>query len=199
MSMSHILDAPELPLDTENCPIIHPHAGCLTVNLTNVLRSLLVVLVAAFLGFIGYNLRDTTAKEGGKAPVFSVVTDQGQHVTPTQFGGKVLVLNFWASWCQPCVQEIPSLDQFQRQFAKSGVVVVAVSVDKSDQKYRNFLKRIPVSFETVRDPKADVSAEYGTFRYPETYVIKDGKVLRKFIGEEDWTDDSMTQYVKGLL
>ena len=120
-------------------------------------------------------------------------------VTPTQFGGKVLILNFWASWCQPCVQEIPSLDQFQRQFAKSGVVVVAVSVDKNDRNYRNFLKRIPVSFETVRDPKADVSAEYGTFRYPESYVIKDGKVLRKYIGGEDWTDPSVTDYVKGLL
>ncbi len=140
-----------------------------------------------------------SAKEGAKAPNFSFVTDQGVHVSPTAFGGKVLVLNFWASWCQPCIQEIPSLDQFQREFAKSGVVVVAVSVDKNDQKYRSFLKRIPVSFETVRDPNADVSAQYGTYRYPETYVIKDGKVLKKFIGGEDWTDPSMTQYVKGLL
>jgi thiol-disulfide isomerase/thioredoxin len=199
MNMRYLLDAVMVPLDTENCPTLNAYTGSPAVNLTNVLRSLLVLLSVVFLGLIGYSLRDTTAKEGGTAPAFSVVTDQGQHVTPTKFGGKVLVLNFWASWCQPCVQEIPSLDQFQRQFAKNGVVVVAVSVDKNDQKYRNFLKRIPVSFETVRDPKADVSAEYGTFRYPETYVIKDGKVLRKFIGEEDWTDDSMTQYVKGLL
>lgn len=169
------------------------------MNVTNALRSLLIVLGISFLALIASNLRETAAREGGKAPSFSVVTDRGQRVSPTTFGGKVLVLNFWASWCQPCVEEIPSLDQFQRQFARSGVVVVAVSVDKNDQKYRNFLKRIPVSFETVRDPNADVSAEYGTFRYPETYVIKDGKVLRKFIGEEDWTDPNMTQYMKGLL
>lgn len=169
------------------------------MNLTNALRSLLLVLGVAFLCLIGYSLQDRSAKEGGAAPEFSVVTDQGKHVSPTEFGGKLLVLNFWASWCQPCVQEIPSLDQFQREFAKSGVVVVAVSVDKNDQKYRNFLKRIPVSFETVRDPSADVSARYGTFRYPETYLIKDGKVVRKFIGEEDWTEDGMTQYVKSLL
>jgi cytochrome c biogenesis protein CcmG, thiol:disulfide interchange protein DsbE len=169
------------------------------VNLTNALRSLLLVLGVAFLSLIGYSLQDRSAKEGGAAPDFSVVTDQGKHVSPNEFGGKLLVLNFWASWCQPCVQEIPSLDQFQREFANSGVVVVAVSVDKNDQKYRNFLKRIPVSFETVRDPSADVSTRYGTFRYPETYLIKDGKVVRKFIGEENWTDDSLTQYVKSLL
>ena len=176
----------------------HPDELC-SVNTNNALRSLLALLGIAFLGLIGFSLQDRSAKEGGSAPQFSLVTDAGKRVSPTEFGGKVLVLNFWASWCQPCVQEIPSLSQFQRQFAEKGVVVVAVSVDKNDQKYKSFLKRIPVSFETVRDAEADVSTQYGTFVYPETYIIKDGKVVRKFIGEENWTDSEMTQYVKSLL
>lgn len=153
----------------------------------------------AFVGLIVFSLRDTSAKEGGRAPEFSITTDQGQRVTPDSFGGKVLVLNFWATWCSPCVQEIPSLNEFQKKFAKSGVVVVAVSIDKNPQKYRAFLSRIHVSFDTVRDPTAAISAKYGTFQYPETYIIKDGRVMRKFANAEDWGSDEITQYVQSLL
>ncbi len=111
----------------------------------------------------------------------------------------MLVLNFWATWCSPCVQEIPSLDQFQREFANSGVVVIAVSVDKNPQRYRAFLERIHTSFETARDPNADVSAEYGTFQYPETYIIKDGRIARKFDNAENWTSDDVKSYIESLL
>ena len=165
----------------------------------NALRGLLGILTLLLVGLIGLSLRDTSAKEGGRAPDFSIQTDQGRQVTATSFGGKVLVLNFWATWCAPCVEEIPSLDQFQKQFAQSGVVVVAVSVDTNAQKYRSFLSRIPVSFETARDPKADISAEYGTFQYPETYIIKDGRIARKFISNQNWTSDDIKQYVASLL
>jgi cytochrome c biogenesis protein CcmG, thiol:disulfide interchange protein DsbE len=169
------------------------------VNTNNFLRALIVVLALTFSGLIGWTLRDTSAKEGGPAPKFSIVTDNGKRVTASEFGGKVLVLNFWASWCAPCLQEIPSLNRFQREFAKDGVVVVAVSIDKNEAKYKRFLQRIPVSFETARDPKADVSAEYGTFQIPESYIIKDGRVTRKFIGEANWVSDDVVNYVKGLL
>jgi len=169
------------------------------VKTITILRSLLVALILVFLGFIGYTLRDTSAKEGGRAPDFSLVTDQGRRVTPVSFGGKILVLNFWATWCAPCVQEIPSLDRFQKRFGNSGVVVVAVSVDKNDEKYKNFLRRVHVSFDTSRDPDANVSTQFGTFQFPETYIIKNGLVVRKFAESEDWTSDDVTRYVQSLL
>jgi cytochrome c biogenesis protein CcmG, thiol:disulfide interchange protein DsbE len=169
------------------------------VNTNNALRALLAVLAVLFVGVIVFSLRDTSAKEGGRAPEFSITTDQGKLVTPTSFGGKVLVLNFWATWCAPCVQEIPSLSQFQKRFANSGVVVVAVSVDKNAQKYKAFLDRVHVSFETARDPEGNLSAEYGTFQYPESYIIKDGRVIKKFANSEDWVSDDMTQYIQSLL
>jgi cytochrome c biogenesis protein CcmG, thiol:disulfide interchange protein DsbE len=169
------------------------------VNTNNILRTLLAVLSAAFAGLIIFSLRDTSAKEGGRAPEFSIQTDQGKQITPTSFGGKVLVLNFWATWCSPCVQEIPSLNAFQRKFANTGVVVVAVSVDKNEQRYRRFLNKVGVTFETAWDPSANVSAEYGTFQYPESYVIKDGRIVRKYGEAENWMSDDMTQYVQGLL
>jgi cytochrome c biogenesis protein CcmG, thiol:disulfide interchange protein DsbE len=169
------------------------------VTINNSLRALLALLAVAFAGIIVFNLRDTSAKEGGSAPSFSVATDQGKTVTPLSFGGKVLVLNFWATWCQTCIQEIPSLDAFQKRFAKDGVVVVAVSIDKNEQKYKAFLNRFHVKFDTARDPAADVSARYGTFQIPETYIIKNGRIQRKFANAENWASDDMTQYVEGLL
>jgi thiol-disulfide isomerase/thioredoxin len=159
----------------------------------------MVALTLAFTGLVYYSLRDTTAKEGKPAPVFAFKTDQGRRVTPTSFGGKVLVLNFWASWCAPCVEEVPSLNQFQRRFAGSGVVVVAVSIDKNPQKYEAFLDKIPVAFQTVRDPRADISSEYGTYQIPETYIIKNGVVMRKLPNAENWMSDDLTQYVQSLL
>ncbi|MBV9157088.1 MAG: TlpA family protein disulfide reductase [Acidobacteriaceae bacterium] len=166
---------------------------------TNTLRALLATLTLLFIGLIGFSLRDTSAKEGDRAPAFTITTDQGARVTPDSFGGKVLVLNFWATWCGTCVQEIPSLNQFQKRFADSGVKVVAVSIDKNAQKYRTFLDRIHVSFDTARDPAADISSEYGTFQYPETYIIKDGRIARKFGNAQDWTSDDLTQYIQSLL
>jgi peroxiredoxin len=165
----------------------------------NVLIGLLGALTLGFVGLIIFSLRDTSAKEGGSAPAFALTTDQGRTLTQDSFGGKLLVLNFWATWCAPCVQEIPSLNVFQRKFADKGVVVVAVSVDKNPQKYKAFLEKIPVSFATARDPGANISAQYGTFQYPETYLIKDGRVLRKYGNAENWTNDDITQYVQSLL
>jgi len=169
------------------------------VTANNFLRGLIVVLTLTFTGLIYYSLRDTSAKEGKPAPLFSLKTDQGRDISPTSFGGKVLVLNFWATWCPPCIQEIPSLNQFQKKFAGEGVVVIAVSIDKNPQKYRAFLGRIPVTFQTFRDPDADVSSEYGTYQIPETYIIKNGVVMRKFPNEADWMSDDVTQYVQSLL
>lgn len=169
----------------------------MTIN--NSLRALLAVLSVSFAGLIFFSLRDTSAKEGGRAPQFSVSTDQGKTITPASFGGKVLVLNFWATWCPTCIQEIPSLDAFQKRFAKDGVVVVAVSIDKNEQKYKAFLNKVHVNFDTARDPNAEVSTRYGTFIFPETYIIKDGRIQRKFPNAENWVSDDMTQYVESLL
>jgi cytochrome c biogenesis protein CcmG/thiol:disulfide interchange protein DsbE len=169
------------------------------VNANNLLRGLLVVLTLSFTGLIYYSLRDTSAKEGQPPPAFTLTTDQHRTITPTSFGGKVLVLNFWATWCAPCIQEVPSLNQFQRKFAPEGVVVVAVSIDKNSDKYKSFLSKIPVVFQTYRDPSADVSSEYGTYIMPETYIIKNGIVMRKFPTAEDWMSDDLTQYVQSLL
>jgi cytochrome c biogenesis protein CcmG/thiol:disulfide interchange protein DsbE len=169
------------------------------VSVNNLLKATLVVMTLAFLGVIGWNLRDKSVREGDLAPQFSIKTDQGREATPTNFGGKVLVLNFWATWCPPCIAETPSLNQFERKFRDSGVVVLGVSVDKNPKKYKRFLDHFRLTFDTYRDPEATISAEYGTFQYPETFVIKDGRIMRKYISEQNWMSDEIGQYIQSLL
>lgn len=164
------------------------------------LRAAIGVLLAALVFVIYDSMREKVVGVGDTAPSFSITTDNGRTVSAANFGGKLLVLNFWATWCPPCVQEMPSLDQFQKTLAPSGVVVLGISVDKNEQLYRSFLSKARVSFLTARDPEAKINADYGTFKYPETYIIDaNGKVLRKYIGPENWTDDRMLKDVRSLL
>ena len=169
------------------------------VKINFALRAALLLLTFSFIGVIAYSLRDTSAKEGGPAPEFSIRADSGTQITPTSFDGKVLVLNFWATWCAPCIQEIPSLNQFQKKFVDSGVRVLAISIDKNEGKYKNFLDHVHVSFDTARDPSMEISTKYGTFQFPETYIIKNGRIMRKFPNAENWLSDDITQYVQNLL
>jgi peroxiredoxin len=95
---------------------------------------------------------------------------------------------------------MPSLDQFQKRMASSGVVVLGVSVDTSEPQYREFLRKAKVSFLTARDPQALISAQYGTFKYPETYVIDSrGIVLQKHIGTRLWNEEKLIQEIQALL
>ena len=165
------------------------------------------VLTVALAFVIVYTMQEHIVQEGDRAPNFTITTDSGKRITPHDFGGKVLVLNFWASWCGPCVQEAPSLNEFQKMLASSGVVVLGISVDRNEKLYEQFVKRFQFSFPTARDPEEDISALYGTAKFPESYIIdRNGKVVRKYAGLPDrdgqaipWTDPQLVSYVKSLL
>jgi cytochrome c biogenesis protein CcmG/thiol:disulfide interchange protein DsbE len=158
------------------------------------------VLLVALIAVVADAVRDRVIGVGDSAPDFTVRTDSGLTVSSSDFGGKVLVLNFWATWCPPCVDEMPSLDEFQKRFKDEGVVVLGVSVDEDEELYRGFLEKHGVSFHTARDPEARISAEYGTFRYPETYIIdSSGAVTQKIVGPTVWTDERMISYIRSLL
>ena len=112
------------------------------------------ILLAAFVFVVFDTLNEHVVVTGDKAPDFNITTDSGKQITRSNFGGRLLVLNFWATWCPPCIEELPSLDQMQRELSSKGVVVVGVSVDKNEKQYKDFLKRARVSFETSRDSDA---------------------------------------------
>ena len=165
-----------------------------------ILLGLVLALGVALAWVVSGTLADGIIRVGDTAPAFKVVTETGRTITPENFGGKLLVLNFWASWCQPCLQEVPSLEVFQRQFAPEGVVVLGVSVDKNEQLYRRFLDQFRVSFEVARDPSWDIAANYGTFQLPESYIIdRSGKVVQKVIAAQNWMNPDFVQSIKKML
>lgn len=135
---------------------------------------------------------------GTAAPDFTVQDSQNK-VTLSQFHGQVVVLNFWATWCAPCVEEIPSLVEMQRRMKAKGVTVLAVSVDVDEGAYKQFVKDHNVNLMTVRDPSGKSNGLYGTFKFPETYVIdRNGVMRRKFIGAVDWTVPEITEFLGKL-
>ncbi|MEP7351953.1 MAG: TlpA disulfide reductase family protein [Acidobacteriota bacterium] len=160
-----------------------------------------IVLMVVALGWvISGSLEERVVKVGDKAPEFTFKTDSGKTITPTSFGGKLLVLNFWAAWCQPCVVEVPSLEQFSRALGPQGVVVLGVSMDANPKLYEQFRSRFDVTFETAREPDWKTSSQYGTFQIPETYIIdQSGKVVQKIISAQDWMNPAFLDSVKKLL
>lgn len=135
---------------------------------------------------------------GTAAPDFTV-KDADRSVTLSQFRGKIVVLNFWATWCPPCVDEMPSLVKLQQKLKDKGVVVLGVSVDEDGAAYNQFLKDHGIDFLTVRDPSQKSNDLYGTFKFPETYIIdRKGMMRRKFIGEVDWSDPEIVDFLSKL-
>lgn len=135
---------------------------------------------------------------GSAAPDFTV-QDSQTTITLSQFRGQVVVLNFWATWCPPCVEEIPSLVEMQRRMKSKGITVLAVSVDVDENAYKQFVKDHNVNLLTVRDPNQKSNELYGTFKFPETYVIdRKGIMRRKFIGAVDWTDPEIAEFLSRL-
>lgn len=130
------------------------------------------------------------------APAFSV-SDGSNSADLAKLRGKVVLLNFWASWCAPCIEEIPSLEELQQRMPQ--VAVVAISTDEDETAYKRFLSDHHVALLTVWDGKQKVNSLYGTFRYPETYVIdRNGMLRRKFIGPQTWTSPEIMDYLSKL-
>ena len=162
------------------------------------LRIGILVLTVALVAVLASTLRERLVVAGDSAPGFEVTTDSGRKISVDNFGGRVLVVNFWATWCPPCISELPSLNALAAELKGSGVVFLGISVDKDKAAYDKFLKKVKLNFETARDPGADISAEYGTFKYPETYVIsREGKVLEKFINEQPWMAPAIVARLRG--
>jgi cytochrome c biogenesis protein CcmG, thiol:disulfide interchange protein DsbE len=151
-----------------------------------------------FIGNSGCYSGNHPARIGSNAPDFTV-QDSDHKVTLSQYRGQVVVLNFWATWCPPCVEETPALVKMTTREKDKGVVVLAVSIDADDAAYHKFLKDFSVNMVTVRDEARKASSLYGTFGWPESYIIdRQGVIRRKFIGAVDWNSPEIIDYLSKL-
>lgn len=113
------------------------------------------------------------------------------------YRGKVVLLNFWWSECEPCIIELPSLLELHRD--QPDLAILAVSIDEDPDSYSRFLVRRHVDLITVRDPSQSAAKLYRTEQWPETYVIdRSGIIRRKFIGAQDWSSPEIRAYLKSL-
>jgi cytochrome c biogenesis protein CcmG/thiol:disulfide interchange protein DsbE len=157
-----------------------------------------VLLAAITLLLAGCYRGSRPNRIGTAAPDFAV-QDADRKVTLNEFHGRVVVLNFWATWCAPCVEEMPSLVQLQQHFKDRGVTVLGVSVDVDGDAYHKFLKDYKIDFLTVRDPDQKTSNLFGSFKWPETYIIdRNGILRRKFIGPVEWSQPEIVDFLSKL-
>jgi cytochrome c biogenesis protein CcmG, thiol:disulfide interchange protein DsbE len=161
---------------------------------------------AAALILAGCYARSKPADINIPAPDFTI-KDADRSVTLSQLRGKIVVLNFWATWCPPCIEEMPSLVGLQKKFRGTDVIVVAVSVDDDSDDYHKFLKDHGIDLLTVREAGqktnsgvvAPVSSRYGTYKVPETYIVdRNGVIRRKFIGAVNWDQQEIAEYLSRL-
>jgi len=133
---------------------------------------------------------------GKMAPDFTV-SDGTTSIHLASYRGRVVLLNFWASWCAPCVQEIPALLQLQHD--RPDLAVLAVSIDEDPGAYTRFLARHHVDLTSVRDPNQSAAKLYHTEGWPETYIIdKKGVIRRKIVGDPDWSNPEIRSYLNSL-
>lgn len=121
---------------------------------------------------------------GQTAPTFTLPSlTTNQSISLNQYRGKIVLVDFWASWCIPCRASFPAYDRLQKKFQSKGFVVLAISVDKNIDAAKRFINKYPTSFQKLHDPNGRVASQYGPPTMPSAYLIdKQGRVVKVIPG-----------------
>ncbi len=170
------------------------------------LAMVVVLLAAALVGLLSYGVAQRGEDRSIDAALFNgerieapdatlaMLGAPGRTASLADYRGKVVVLNFWASWCDPCVEELPLLQRTQRRIEGRNATVLGVSFRDVTSDALGFARRYRLTYPTLRDPDADFAREYGTASLPETFVIdRQGRIAAKRRGPVDqaWLDRTL--------
>lgn len=161
--------------------------------------------VAVLCGYLVYTQSIRTGQPGivtvgDRAPDFSIKDEDGRKVKLSDFKGKVVFLNFWATWCAPCVDEAPEIEQIHRAFKNDQFQMLAISSDTSWAAVRNFQKEHGLAFPVLLDPGQVISRYiYKTTGLPETFVIDANGVIVKHTFAAHWADPQLVMQIQALI
>jgi peroxiredoxin len=171
--------------------------------------TLVIVIAFALLAFITLRHRDALTRYfkpesvavGRPAPGFSIAGLDGRLVSLSDYRGKVVVVNVWATWCPPCVDEMPSLEKLYRELKDENFALLAVSIDsEGTAAVVPFMKKHGLTFTVLMDSQATVQNSYKITGVPETFIIdKKGILVKKVIGSLDWASPDVLRYIRQLI
>lgn len=169
-------------------------------------RGTRAIILAAVLG-VGIVALLWTARQppppievGSAAPTFELPTLHKGEVSLASLRGKVVLVNFWASWCRPCQVEMPAMERLYQKLQPRGFELVAVSVDEKKTDAESFSSRLNLTFPILLDPHKRVATMYQTFRYPESFLIdRRGTLVEHYVGSRDWDAPAYVSRIERLL
>ena len=174
------------------------------IEVKNALRTAAMVAIVAAVAFGYVHLAEKKGfalETGAEAPGFRLASLAGGEMDLASYRGKVVVLNFWATWCPPCVAEMPSLERLHRALGPEGLAVLTVSTDEDEEILSEFVTRYGLTLPVLLDPGGrTAAAAYRTAGYPETFVLdRKGVLLRHYMGPAEWDTPEALAHFRELL
>lgn len=163
------------------------------------MKNLFCTLLVSVFVFSGATASAAT-ELSGTAPDFTLPSNQGQNMRLEELRGSVVLINFWASWCGPCRQEMPALEALYQRYNKAGFTILGVSVDDDSAEANKLLKEIPVSFPVLYDTESKVSELYSVQAMPSTIIVdRNGEMRYLHRGYKPGYEDEYRDQIRALI